>query len=96
MSSVGGMAWKVIGVTAGVFAAKASRSVAEKVWSKTKGGDPPRNPANRETGWGEALGWAVATGVAAGVARLIATRGAASAWEKTTGHLPPGLEDVGA
>ncbi|MCW2715609.1 MAG: hypothetical protein JWN88_2656 [Frankiales bacterium] len=95
MSSVGEFNWKLIGLTSGVLAAKVSRSVAEKIWVKTKGGDPPRNPASRETSWGEALGWAVATGVAAGVARLLASRGAAQAWQKTTGKLPPGLEEVG-
>ena len=95
MSAVGKFTWKVLGVSSGIFAAKMSRSVAEKVWVKTKGGDPPRNPASWETTWGEAISWAVATGVAAGVARMLASRGAAGAWRKATGHLPPGLEEVG-
>lgn len=95
MSAVAKFTWKVLGVTAGVLAAKTSRSVAEKLWVKTKGGDPPRNPAARETTWGEAIGWAVATGVAAGLARLLASRGTAQVWQKATGHLPPGLEEVG-
>lgn len=95
MSAVGSFSWKILGVTAGILAAKVSRSVAEKIWVKTKGGDPPRNPASRQTTWGEAVGWAVATGVAAGVARLLASRGMAGAWRRTTGHLPPGLEEVG-
>ncbi len=95
MSAVGKFSWKILGVTSGILAAKMSRSVAEKVWVKTKGGDPPRNPASWQTTWGEAVGWAVATGVAAGVARLLASRGMAGAWRRTTGHLPPGLEEVG-
>jgi len=95
MSAVGSVSWKILGVTSGILAAKVSRSVAEKVWVKTKGGDPPRNPASRQTTWGEAVGWAVATGVAAGVARLLTSRGMAGAWRRTTGHLPPGLEEVG-
>lgn len=95
MSAVGKFTWKILGVSSGILAVKVSRSVAEKIWVKTKGGDPPRNPASWETTWGEAIGWAVATGVAAGVARMLASRGAAQAWQKTTGHLPPGLEEVG-
>jgi hypothetical protein len=34
-----------------------------------------------------------ATGVALGVARLVALRGAAAGWRRATGALPPGLED---
>lgn len=89
------MTWKLVGLASGVLSAKASRTVAEKVWIKTKGGDPPRNPASFQTTWPEALGWAVATGVAAGVARLVATRGAAHVWQRATGSLPPGLEEIG-
>jgi hypothetical protein len=40
--------------------------------------------------------WAIATGAALGVARLVAMRGAAQAWKRTTGSLPPGVEEVGA
>lgn len=88
--------WKTVGVLAGVFAARTSRSVLDKAWARTKGGEPPRNPAAPGTTWGEALQWAVASGVAVGLARLLAARGTAKAWQKGTGHLPPGLEEVGA
>lgn len=87
--------WKVVGVGSGLVAAKASRSVLDKGWAATKGGEPPRNPAAPGTSWPDALQWAVASGVAVAVARLVATRGAAGAWQRTTGHLPPGLEEVG-
>jgi hypothetical protein len=87
--------WKVVGVGSGLVAAKASRSALDKGWARTKGGEPPRNPAAPGTTWSEALQWAVASGVAVGVAKLLAARGAAGAWRKTTGHLPPGLEEVG-
>ncbi len=95
MAAVEKVLWKVVGVTSGLVAAKVGRSALDKTWAKTKGGEPPRNPASRDTTWTEAVQWAIASGVAVAVARLIATRGAASAWQKTTGHLPPGLEEVG-
>ena len=41
------------------------------------------------------VAWAVASGVTVAVARLLATKGVASAYVKATGHLPPGVEDVG-
>lgn len=88
--------WKVVGITSGLLAARASKAVLEKTWKRTKGTEPPRNPAAPDTTWTEALSWAVASGVALGVARMLATRGAAEAWHKATGSLPPGLESVGA
>lgn len=88
--------WKIVGITSGLLAAMTSKKLLDKAWSATKGGEPPRNPASPGTSWGEALSWACASGVAVAVARLLAARGAAQAWRKTTGSLPPGLEEVGA
>lgn len=87
--------WKVVGAGSGLVAARLGRSALDKGWKATKGGEPPRNPAAPGTTWPEALQWAVASGVAVAVAKLVATRGAAGAWRRTTGHLPPGLEEVG-
>lgn len=95
MSAVGSAAWRVLGVGSGVAATKTARTVAEKVWKATVGGEPPRNPASYDTTWPEALAWALAVGAATGVARLLATRAAASVYRVGAGHLPKGLEDVG-
>lgn len=95
MSAAGKVVYKVVGIGSGVMAAKLARSVLDKGWAKTRGGEPPRNPAVPGTTWTEALTWAVASGVTVGVARLLATKGVASTWAKATGHLPPGVEDVG-
>jgi hypothetical protein len=43
---------------------------------------------------GEAVMWAVASGVAVGLARMLAGRKAADYYRRSTGHLPPNLEDV--
>jgi len=95
MSGVGKVAYKVLGIGGGLVSAKIARSFLDKGWAKTKGGEPPRNPAVPGTTWSEAVTWAIASGVAVSVARLLATKGIASAWSKGTGHLPPGVEDVG-
>jgi hypothetical protein len=88
--------YKLIGILGGVIAAKTARTVIEKVWQRThSGAEPPRNPAVPGTSWNDAILWAVASGIAAGIARLLATKGAAEVWAKGTGHLPPGLEEVG-
>jgi hypothetical protein len=36
----------------------------------------------------------VASGAAIGVARLLATRKAAEYWRRSTGNLPPGMDEV--
>ena len=95
MSAVGKVVYKVVGIGSGLVAAKVARSLLDKGWAKTKGGEPPRNPAVPGTSWSEAVTWAVASGTAVAVARLLATKGVASTWSKATGQLPPGVEDVG-
>ena len=90
-------AWKIAAVGSGVIAGVVVRKALMSGWKATHhGANPPTNPANRNTQWTEALTWTVATSIGVGIARLIATRGAAGAWEKLTGALPPGLEEVSA
>ncbi len=96
MSAVARVAWRVLGALSALVAAKLARSLLDHTWRGTTGTEPPRNPAAPGTTWTEALVWASASGVALGVSRLLATRGAAAAWEHSTGSLPPGLEQVGA
>jgi len=86
--------WKLVGMLSGLVAGTATRSLLRAGWRRTKGGDPPTNPASPSTGWSEAVAWAVASGVALAVTRLVAQRGAAEAWKKSTGSYPPGLETV--
>jgi hypothetical protein len=88
------LAWKVVGVGAGMAAAVVTRKVVKAAWTSTRKTDPPANPAAPGTTWPEALTWAASTGVALGVARVVAQRGAAAGWQKATGSLPPGLEEV--
>ncbi len=90
-----GAAYKVLALVGGLGAKKVAGSALDKGWAKTRGGEPPRNPATPGTGWGEAILWAVASGATVGIARLIVVRATAKAWQKSTGNLPPGVEDVG-
>ena len=86
--------WKAVGGASGIAAGAATRTFLRTAWRKTKGGDPPTNPASPETTWKEALFWAAASGMALSVARLISQRAAAGAWKAKTGSYPPGLETV--
>ena len=88
------MTWKIVGTLTGIAAGTATRKVLQAGWRRTRGGDPPTNPASPSTGWSEAIAWAVASGVAMAVTRLISQRGAAGAWKAATGSYPEGLETV--
>jgi len=90
-------AWKALGLLATVVSGLVARKALVALWRAVRHGqDPPANPASRSTTWGEAIGFAVASGVLVGVARLIAARGAAAGWQKVLGTLPPDMEDVSA
>lgn len=88
--------WKGLATGASIIAAVAARNLATAGWKRSAGGDPPTNPADPSTSWGEAIGWTVLVGVLAGLARLVARRSAAEVWQSVQGQTPPGLQDVDA
>ena len=88
--------WKVLAVGSGLVAAQVTKKGLDAGWRKAVGDEPPRNPAAPDTQWREAFAWAAASGTALALTKVLATNGAAKAWQRTTGHLPPGLEEVGA
>jgi Protein of unknown function (DUF4235) len=86
--------WKLAATGAAVVAGMAVRSALMSLWRAVMKNEPPNNPADPATSWGEAIAWTAATGLAVGVARMVASRGAAAGWQRYTGTLPPGLQDV--
>lgn len=88
--------WRVGATVAAIGAGIVMRRVLVALWTRLRHANPPSNPAAPSTTWPEALGWSLATGAAVGVARLLATRGAAAGWRAATGVLPPGMEEVSA
>lgn len=86
--------WKLAATGAAVIAGIAVRSALMSLWRAVMKNEPPNNPADPATSWGEAIAWTAATGLVVGVARMIASRGAAAGWQKATGTLPPGLQEV--
>lgn len=88
--------WKIGSGLTGVAAGWATRSVLRAVWRKAKGEQPPENPASPETTWPDALLWAIGSGVALAVTRLVAQRGAAEAWHAATGSYPTDVLESGS
>ena len=88
------MTWKALALAAGAASAFVTRWAIGAAWKSAKDGEPPPDPAARSTAWPTALGWAVTSGVALAVARLVAQRGAAAAWKAKTGEYPRALEEA--
>ena len=83
------LAWRGVAAASGTLAAMAVRKLAVTTWRSTKHEDPPENPVARGVSWTDALAWAIAVAIGAAVARVIAERGAAAAWERATGEPIP-------
>lgn len=82
-------AYRALTAMAGLATAFAARKIVSGLWRGSV--DPPLNPADRRITWRDGLTWAIATGIGAGVARLVAQRATAAGWERATGHTPPGV-----
>lgn len=91
-----GVAWKAVGALAGATAGAATRLGLRGAWRKARNEEPPDNPAGRSTSWPDALLWAVGSGVALAVARLVAERAAAGVWKGATGFYPDEVRRSGA
>lgn len=91
---MGGFVWKVLGTGSAVLAGIAARKALITGWQKVTGHPPPANPASRTTSWPEAVGFALMSGALMGLARMLAARKAADFYEKSAGHLPPGVDEV--
>ncbi|RCV49484.1 DUF4235 domain-containing protein [Marinitenerispora sediminis] len=72
----GELAARIVGGVAALAAGYAARKVITFAWTRAVGKEPPSDPESPDIGLGEALGWAVVTGVGMEVARVLAVRAA--------------------
>ena len=88
---MGPLAWKAIGAGSAVLAGIIANKIVSEAWKRT-GRDENVDPNNPDVPLGEALAFALLTGVAIGTARVLATRQAAAAYRRASGHLPADLQ----
>ncbi|MGH3368251.1 MAG: DUF4235 domain-containing protein [Nocardioidaceae bacterium] len=86
--------WKILGTVSAISAGIAVKKLLEISWKAATGHPPPSNPEHPDVEWHEALMFALASGAAVGLARMLTARKAAEYYRKSTGHLPAGLEEV--
>jgi Protein of unknown function (DUF4235) len=91
MASDNSKVWTVFSLVAGLGAAALTRVLLDHSWKVAAGKNPPENPADPDVSIGEAMIWAGVTGAAVALARMLAQRRAADYYQRSTGHLPPGL-----
>ncbi|WP_040883863.1 DUF4235 domain-containing protein [Janibacter sp. HTCC2649] len=84
---MGSTVWKILGTGSAILAGLAATKVADKVWEKA-GQDRMINPKDPDSPFAAALAYAALTGLAAGVAKTLATRKAAQYYAKSSGHKP--------
>ena len=96
MASDSSKVWTVFSLVSALAAAAIAKLVIDKSWAMVTGKEPPENPADPDVEVWEAVSWAVASGVAVGLARMLAQRRAASYYQRSTGHLPPDLVKDGS
>lgn len=89
--SKGRALWKVYGRIATMVAGIASLRAVNFGWRLVTGRQPPATPENPEVTMREAALWAVMSGAAAQLAKIVVTRKAVNYWVRTTGELPPGI-----
>jgi hypothetical protein len=64
----------VVSIIAAAGMAAATRWALRKAWTAGTGREPPDNPAEPGVTWQAAIAWGAASGIAAGVARILAHR----------------------
>lgn len=87
----GSKIWNLFSLGAALGAAAVAKKALDGSWRAATGKNPPENPADPDVDVWEAVAWAAASGTAIALARMLATRKAATYYARSTGHLPPGL-----
>jgi Protein of unknown function (DUF4235) len=90
----GSRAYTAFGLVATIVASMVARKLMTATWKVSTGKQPPSNPEHPDVSFAEAAAWAAASGVAVGMARMLASRKAADYYRRSTGRLPANLEDV--
>lgn len=89
---MGDAVWKVLAMTSGIVGGKAAAKAINGTWSAAMGTEPPKNPADPDISWKQAVGFAIVSGAIAGLARTVAQKQAADFYIKTAGHRPKALQ----
>jgi len=91
MASESSKVWSIFSLASALLGAAVAKKVVTSTWKAATGKQPPANPADPDVDMWEAVTWAVVSGTLVALARMLATRRAATYYARSTGKLPPGL-----
>lgn len=86
------LVYRLVGTAVAVPVTFVVRRALRAAWRRSRGSEPPKSATAPGTDWKEALTWAAASAMAMAVSEIVASRGAARAYQALTGHTPPGVE----
>lgn len=84
----GSKLWSVFSLGAALGAAALAKMALNTSWKAATGKNPPTNPADLDVDVWEAVAWATVSGSFVALARMFASRRAATYYAKSTGQLP--------
>src|SRR3954463_8931610 len=92
----GGLGYKALAMLGTGVGGLLGRKTLAFAWRTATGKEPPASPEHPEVTWAEAASWAIVSGAVVGLARMVAQKKVAAPWPRSTGQLPPGLEETAA
>jgi hypothetical protein len=81
--------WSLFSLWSALLGAAAAKKALDAGWKVATGNPPPKNPSDPDVKTREAVTWAVTSGTVVGLAKVLATRKAASYYAASTGTNPP-------
>lgn len=87
------LVWKIYMGVIGAVTTIAAQKLVTFTWKKITGEDPPA-ATDPDTPVGQAVTWALASGIGVGVTQLLTTRMAARRWSNQMGHTAPGIPNI--
>lgn len=89
---LGKVGFKLIGMAFAVPTGIVIKKGVDALWARARGTEPPRNAKDPDNDWIDVLLWAAASGTAAALGQVVATRGAEKAYRSITGLEAPPVE----
>jgi hypothetical protein len=88
----GGASRTAFKLLSGLVALPVSRLISKatgRAWTAARPDNPPHNPKEVQTSWGDALIFSMISGLGVAIAQLLTSKGADTLWRAVTGRPSP-------
>jgi hypothetical protein len=87
--AAGRFAFKLVAMAVAIPVGRLVTKGTARLWVTVRPESPNVNPKDPDASWPDALIWAGLTGIGAGIAQLLTTKGADTIWRALTGRPSP-------